>query len=181
MAILDIVKYGENKILNRKAIPVKKIDDKILKLVGDMVVTMYEKKGVGLAANQVNSNLSILVFDITPDKKYPTVLINPVIIKKKGKLNSEEGCLSIPGVQLTVKRNSYVKVKALGKNGKEIEIDAQGPLAIVIQHEYDHLCGKTMIDRLPLIKKLRIKSLIKSGKIDLNNPKPKEEKKKKSG
>jgi peptide deformylase len=163
MAILPIVKYRKNTILSKKVQPVKEITPELIEFANDMIETLYAAPGIGLAANQVGKNISMLVIDITKDKKAPIVLFNPCITEKKGKLVSEEGCLSFPqGFTLEVPRAAKIKVKALNKQGQPIIIEAHDIFSRVLQHEIDHLEGKTMLDRLPLYKKLKYKILLKT-------------------
>ena len=161
MAILKIIKYGENKILKEKTKPVEIFNSSLKEIVHNMIETMYYNKGIGLAANQVGFNLNLFVFDITPEKNSSVILINSSIIEKKGQTNSQEGCLSIPGMILPVKRHSYLKISGFDLKGKKIEIEAEGLLAIVLQHEMDHLKGKTIIDKQPFFKRIKIKHLLK--------------------
>jgi len=168
VAILEIVKYPD-KILKTKTKPVKAITAEIKKLIKDMIETMKKNNGIGLAANQVGVPLRILVISYKDENKKDNdiVLINPVIQQKSGKIYEEEGCLSFPGLYLKIKRANYIKVKAVNDRGKQITIEGEGLISRVLQHEIDHLDGKTFLDRLSLLKKLKtireIKRRIKKG------------------
>lgn len=151
--ILKIKTYPD-KILTRKTKRVVKIDEEIKKLINDMVETLYAKRGAGLAANQVGEPKRITVIDIGEGL---VTLINPKISKKKGKTIMAEGCLSFPGIEIEVKRPEKIEVEYLDKNGQLKKIKTQDLLARVICHEVDHLDGKTMLDKLPLLKRLKLK------------------------
>jgi peptide deformylase len=167
MSELDIVIYPD-PVLRKKLEDIEKIDEKIIKLAADMADTMYEDKGVGLAANQVGSLKRMLVFDPEPDPEVRnySVLINPYIVEKEGEqLSKEEGCLSLPDIRADVKRYSKIKVKALNLEGEKIEVEAEELISIILQHEIDHLDGIVFIDRLsPLKKKFYHKKLVKQSK-----------------
>ncbi len=158
MAVLKLQKYG-SPVLREKAMLVNKVDEEIRKLVENMIETMYAEGGVGLAAPQVGISKRIVVID-TEDKGV-IVLINPAIIKREGEMREEEGCLSVPGVYSTVRRSSVVTVEALDLNEKKFRISQEGFLAIVLQHEIDHLDGYLFIDRLNPAKRLMIKDQLK--------------------
>ncbi len=151
MGIYKIV-TKEDPLLRKQAKPVKEVDDKVIKIIDDMFETMYATDtGVGLAAPQVGILKQIIVID-TQDEE-PFALINPEIISSEGETDSEEGCLSCPEEYGIVKRAEKVKIKALNENGEEIEIEAEGFLAIVLQHEIDHLKGVLFIDKATLKEK----------------------------
>jgi peptide deformylase len=155
MAVLDVVIYPD-PVLRENLEDVETIDDDLKKLAQDMADTMYDSRGVGLAANQINSTKRILVFDPDPDPEIRnyTVLVNPHIVEKEGsQISKEEGCLSLPGIRADVKRYERVKVKALNLDGEEVEIDGTELVGIILQHEIDHLNGKVFIDRLSSLKK----------------------------
>lgn len=156
MSVLEIVKYP-NKILKQKTKIVRGITAETKKLIKNMIETMKKNNGIGLAANQVGVSLRILTVALPDENKKITeaVLINPVIQKKSGRVFEEEGCLSFPGLYLKIKRAKYVKVNAVNERGKVITIEGEGLLIRVLQHEIDHLDGKTFIDRLPVLKKLK--------------------------
>ena len=161
MAIRKIVTYGD-QVLRKNCSPVKTIDKEIEKLIEDMLETMYDAPGIGLAANQIGVSLSIAVIDIQPNgKKSPLVLINPKIVELKGRLFEEEGCLSIPGFLAKVKRHVYAKVSAINEKGLPVACAGEGLLARALQHETDHLNGKFYVDRLPLIRRLKTYSEIR--------------------
>jgi peptide deformylase len=154
MAILEIKKYPE-KILREKTESVSEVDDELLKLIDDMIETMYAAPGVGLAANQVGISKQVAVIDVSEGEEGSSliVLINPEIVHTEGEEASEEGCLSIPEYTTIVKRASKVRVKGLDREQKPFEIDAEGLLAKALQHEVDHLNGFLFIDRIGRIKK----------------------------
>ncbi len=156
MAILDILHYPDPRLRN-KAEPVEKVDDAIRKLVDDMFETMYEAPGIGLAAIQANVPKRVVVIDISEEKNAPLCLINPEIVATEGEEESEEGCLSVPGIYDTVTRSERVRVKALDREGQNIELEADGLLAVCIQHEIDHLDGKLFVDYLSNLKRQRIR------------------------
>ncbi len=163
MAVLNIVTYPD-PILAKPSDKVTEIDDSIQKLIEDMAETMYDAPGVGLAAVQVGVNKRILVFDHAPEEEKGNyeVLINPEIVSSEGEFISEdEGCLSVPDFRATVKRASSVIVKALDREGKELTIEAEGFLAVVLQHEIDHLDGVLFIDRISALKRSFYKRQVK--------------------
>ncbi len=156
MAILDILHFPDPRLRN-KAKPVEQVDDSLRGLVDDMFETMYEAPGIGLAAVQVGVAKRVIVIDISDDKDQPVCLINPELIDKTGEDSMDEGCLSVPGIFETVKRADTVKVRALDRNGDSFEMDADGLLAVCIQHEIDHLDGKLFVDYLSSLKRQRIR------------------------
>lgn len=156
MSILTILEFPDER-LRKKAVPVEAVDADIVKLLDDMLETMYESRGVGLAATQVNVHRRIIVIDVSENKDSPLFLINPEIIAKDGIEESEEGCLSVPGFFEKVKRAEHIRVKALGKDGKAFEFDARDLLAVCVQHEMDHLEGKLFVDYLSPLKRQRIR------------------------
>jgi peptide deformylase len=149
VALLDICTYPD-PVLRQKAECVKNIDDGIQRLIDDMIDTMYEAPGVGLAANQVGRPLSVIVVDIQREEcEYGLiVLINPELLSARGEITYEEGCLSVPDYFASVKRHEEIVVCGLDRECKKIQIAASGMLAIAIQHEMDHLQGKLFIDRI---------------------------------
>lgn len=157
MTILTILEFPDER-LRKKAAVVKVIDDTIKKLADDMLETMYEARGVGLAATQVNIQQRIIVIDVSEEKNEPLFFINPEIIEKDGSEESEEGCLSVPGFYEKVKRAEHITVKALDRDGKPFELEARDLLAVCIQHELDHLEGKLFVDYISSLKRQRIKS-----------------------
>lgn len=157
MALLPILRYPDPR-LHTKAKPVAVVDAEIRKLAADMAETMYEAPGIGLAATQVNVHVRLLVLDISEDKSQLQVFINPEILWREGEHEGEEGCLSVPGVYETVRRSERVRVRALNLDGQPFELDADGLLAICLQHEIDHLDGKVFVEYLSQLKLGRIKS-----------------------
>ena len=156
MAILNILHFPDDR-LRTKAKPVAEVTDKHRQLIKDMLETMYDAPGIGLAATQINVHEQILVIDISEEKNEPIVLINPEILEKEGDQEFDEGCLSVPGIYETLHRAEKVRVKALNKDGESFEMNAEGLLAVCIQHEMDHLQGKLFVDYLSQLKKQRIR------------------------
>ncbi|CAB9492100.1 MULTISPECIES: peptide deformylase [Alteromonas] len=156
MAILDVLSFPDER-LRTVAKPVEEVNDEIKQLVSDMFETMKDENGIGLAATQVNRHVQVVVMDVSEDQNEPRVFINPEIIRKDGSTISEEGCLSVPGNYAKVERAEAITVKALDENGETFELDAEGLLAICIQHELDHLKGKLFIDYLSPLKRQRIR------------------------
>ncbi len=164
MTILNILKYPDQRLYTI-ANEVKVVNSNIKKLISDMAETMYGAPGIGLAATQVDVHQRIIVIDISEDKNNLLVLINPRLLEKRGEETNQEGCLSVPEVFEKVKRAEWIKVSALDENGKKFELEAEGLLAVCIQHEVDHLLGKVFVDYLSNLKKNRIKKkLIKLSK-----------------
>ncbi len=160
MALLNILQYPDER-LHKAAAPVAEVDGRIKTLVADMFETMYEARGIGLAATQVDVHERVVVMDLTEDKSEPRVFINPVITHKDGETTYEEGCLSVPGIYDTVTRAERVTVEALNENGEKFTLEADGLLAICIQHELDHLMGKVFVEHLSQLKQNRIKTKLK--------------------
>jgi len=156
MAILDILHFPDPR-LRKKAKPVKTVDDSVRRLVDDMLETMYEAPGIGLASTQVSDPRRVVVIDISEEHDQPLCLINPEILDKQGEEEMDEGCLSVPDVYETVIRADKVKVSALDRDGNPFEMEADGLLAVCIQHELDHLDGKLFIDYLSNLKRQRIR------------------------
>ena len=156
MARLPILEYPDPR-LRIRAEPVTKVDAEVRQLVADLFETMYAAPGVGLAATQVNVHKRILVCDVSADGNEPYCLINPEIVSAEGKTNAEEGCLSVPEFYDYVDRAAKVKVRALDRDGKAFEIEAEGLLGVCIQHEMDHLEGKLFVDYLSELKRERLK------------------------
>ncbi|QSI77296.1 peptide deformylase [Niveibacterium microcysteis] len=157
MALLPILHYPDPR-LHTKASPVTEVTDELRTLIRDMAETMYEAPGVGLAATQVNVHKRIVVIDVSEDKTGLRAYINPEIIARSGEQVCEEGCLSVPGIYEKVTRAERVKVRALDEQGKPFELEAEGLLAVCIQHEIDHLDGKVFVEYLSPLKLNRIKS-----------------------
>jgi peptide deformylase len=156
MAKLDILEFPDPR-LRTVAKPVESVDDDIRRLIDDMIETMYLERGIGLAATQVNVHQRLLVLDISEDQDSPRVFINPEIIHEQGTQTCEEGCLSVPGVFAEVKRAEEIRIKALDGNGEAFEQDADGLLAVCLQHELDHLNGKLFVDYLSPLRRARVK------------------------
>lgn len=157
MAILDVLRFPDER-LRTVAKKVDKVDKTIITLVEDMFDTMRDENGIGLAATQVNIHQRVVVMDVSEDQDTPLVFINPEITHKEGKTISEEGCLSVPNNYAQVERAEKVTVSALDKTGKAFTLEADGLLAICIQHELDHLKGKLFVDYLSPLKRQRIKT-----------------------
>ena len=160
MAILTILEFPDER-LRQKAKPVEMVDDGIRKLIDDMFETMYAAPGIGLAATQVNVQRRLLVLDISEEKNQPLALINPEVLTREGQEESDEGCLSVPGVFEKVKRAEKIRVKALNRDGESFEMDADGLLAVCIQHEIDHLEGKLFVDYLSPLKRQLARKKVK--------------------
>ena len=156
MAILNILHYPDPR-LRKKALPVENVDSEIKQLVDNMFETMYQAPGIGLAATQADVQKRIIVIDISEDKSNPLCFINPEIIEAGGEEEMEEGCLSVPGIYEKVSRADHIRVRALDREGKPFEMDADGLLSVCIQHEMDHLEGKLFVDYLSELKRQRIR------------------------
>ena len=158
MALLNILCYPDPR-LHKVAKPVTVFDDKLRALVADMLETMYESQGVGLAATQVDVHQRLVVMDTTDERNQPTVLVNPEITWfSEERVKGEEGCLSVPGIYDGVERAVAVKVKAADEHGKVRELSAEGLMAVCVQHELDHLMGKVFVEYLSPLKRNRIKT-----------------------
>ena len=158
MTILSILRYPDKR-LHKIAQPVTVFDDRLKKLVADMAETMYTAPGVGLAATQVDQHIRLVVIDVSDTQKELQVFINPEIIwSSEEKSVYDEGCLSVPGIYDGVERPSEVRVRAQDVDGKHFELDAQGLLAVCIQHEIDHLKGIVFVEYLSVLKRTRIKT-----------------------
>lgn len=157
--VLKVRRYGD-PILRRKAAPVESLTPEVKALIADMVETMYDQVGIGLAAPQVGIPLRIIVVDDATGRG-ARPLMNPAITARRGSAVAEEGCLSIPGVFADVERAQWIRVAALDEDGAPVELEAQDLLARVIQHEIDHLDGILFIDRLDPVTRDRIKRKIK--------------------
>jgi len=156
MALLDILIYPDSR-LHSKAKPVAEVDSRIQKLIDDMGETMYAAPGIGLAAPQVNVLERLIVIDISESKDSLLAMVNPEIIVSEGRAEHEEGCLSVPGIYAPVNRSEKIRVRALNRDGKPFELDAEGLLGVCIQHEIDHLDGKVFVDYLSHLKQDRIR------------------------
>ncbi len=157
MALLSILLYPDPR-LHKVAAPVTVVDDSIRKLVRDMAETMYAAPGVGLAATQVDVHKQVIVIDTSPTHDQLKVFINPEIVEQRGTSDLEEGCLSVPGVYDKVPRAEWIRVRALDTQGQAFELEADGLLAVCIQHEMDHLKGKVFVDYLSRLKRTRIQT-----------------------
>ena len=164
MSMLSILEFPDPR-LRTHAAPVTVFDAKLKQFVADMIETMYAANGVGLAATQVNVHQRVLVADMSDERNQPLALINAQILEKQTGSCAQEGCLSFPGLYADVTRALKVKVKAQDMTGKDIIVEAEGPLAVCIQHEMDHLEGKVFVDYLsPLKRNLLLKRLEKHRK-----------------
>ena len=157
MAILDVLRFPDER-LRTVAKKIQKVDKSITTLISDMFDTMRDENGIGLAATQVDEHKRLVVMDVSENQDNPMVFINPEITHKEGKTISEEGCLSVPNNYAQVERAEKITVSALDKTGEPFTLDADGLLAICIQHELDHLKGKLFVDYLSPLKRQRIKT-----------------------
>jgi len=158
MALLSILRYPDPR-LHKVAQPVQAFDARLSQLIDDMFETMYDAKGIGLAATQIDVHERLIVIDVSEERDQPLVLINPEITWASDvRLKGDEGCLSVPGIYDGIERAATVKVKALDRQGKEQTLEADGLLAVCIQHEMDHLRGKVFVDYLSPLKQGRIKT-----------------------
>lgn len=177
MALLNILEYPDPR-LRTKAVKVAKVDDSLRRLIDDMFETMYAANGVGLAATQVNVHQRLVVMDISEQRNEPRVFINPEIISHTGIEIGEEGCLSVPGMYDNVERAERITVRALDRQGKSFDLEADGLLAVCIQHELDHLEGKLFVDYLSDLKRTRIRKKLekdqkqRASKASVNKPVP---------
>jgi peptide deformylase len=156
MAILDILEFPDPR-LRTKAKPVNEVDDSVRTLIDDMFETMYAAPGIGLAASQVNVHRRIIVVDVSENRDEPHAFVNPELAVFGEKIETEEGCLSVPGFYEPVARHEGVRVVALDREGNPVEVEFEGLLAVCIQHECDHLEGKLFVDYLSGLKRTRIK------------------------
>ena len=167
MALLTILHFPDPR-LRLKAAPVPVVDDEIRQLAADMLETMYDAPGIGLAATQVDVQKRLIVVDVSPDHDQPMCFINPEIVWRDGVEEMEEGCLSVPGVYETVQRAEMIRFRALALDGRRLDQEVDGLLAVCIQHEIDHLDGKLFVDYLSNLKRTRIrKKLEKSQEVSL--------------
>jgi len=156
MTQFAILEYPDPR-LRKTAKPVEFVDDAVRQLAADLLETMYAAKGIGLAATQVDVHKRVLVIDISDERNQPLVLINPEILSATGRGPGEEGCLSVPDIYDKVQRATHIRVRALGLDGKPFDMDADGMLAVCIQHEMDHLEGKLFVDYLSELKRQLIR------------------------
>jgi len=157
MALLNILRYPDAR-LHKLAAPVTVFDQSLKRLVADMAETMYAAPGIGLAATQVDVHKQLIVIDVSERRDSLVVLINPEIVDASGVSDIEEGCLSVPGIYDTLERAERVKVRAFDQNGNPFTLEAQGLLAVCIQHEMDHLKGKVFVESLSQLKQQRIRA-----------------------
>lgn len=165
MALLQILEFPDPRLRNR-AQPVAQVDAALRTLIDDMFETMYAAPGIGLAATQVNVAKRVLVLDLSERRNEPLALINPEILQRAGVEETEEGCLSVPGYFDKVTRAEQIRVRALDRDGEQIEFDAAGLLAVCIQHEIDHLDGKLFVDYLSELKRTRIRKKLEKERKD---------------
>lgn len=159
MAILHILNYPDPR-LRIKAMPVQTVNDETRRLIDDMLETMYNAPGIGLAAPQVDVSKRVIVIDISEHRNDPLCLVNPEILERQDIEQMEEGCLSVPGIYEVVERAARVRVRGLNREGKPIVMDVGGLLAVCIQHEIDHLEGKLFVDYLSEMKRKRIRKKV---------------------
>lgn len=164
MALLHILHYPDPRLRNR-AEPIEHVDDDIRRLADDMLETMYDAPGIGLAAIQVGVPKRLIVLDITDERQDPRCLINPVVIESSGTEKMEEGCLSVPGITEPVERAARIRFCAWDRDGREFEEEAEGLLAVCIQHEIDHLDGKLFVDYLTELKRQRIRKKLEKQRL----------------
>jgi peptide deformylase len=160
MALLPILRYPDER-LHTVATPVESVNDDIRRLVEDMAQTMYAAPGIGLAATQVDVHKRVIVVDISETHDQLNVLINPELVEARGQAECEEGCLSVPGIYEMVTRAEWIKVRALGTDGRPFQLEATGLLAVCVQHEMDHLEGKVFVEYLSRLKQARIIAKLK--------------------
>jgi peptide deformylase len=165
MALLTILEYPDPR-LKTKALPVTAFTPELKRLASDMAETMYDAPGIGLAATQVDVHKRMVVIDISENRDALHVFVNPVITRKEGEAMGEEGCLSVPGIYDDIKRAERITVRAQDVSGKAFELDAEGLLAVCIQHEIDHLEGKVFVEYLSSLKQSRVKSKLLKARRD---------------
>ena len=163
MAKLKILEFPDLR-LRTKATPVEVVDDALRAFIDDMFETMYDAPGIGLAATQVDFHKRLLITDVSPDKSEPYVFINPEILEKDGVTVTDEGCLSVPGYYEEVERAQHINLRYLDREGEQREMEADGLLAVCIQHEIDHLDGKLFVDYLSEAKRQRIRKKLEKGR-----------------
>ncbi|MCY4199517.1 MAG: peptide deformylase [Gammaproteobacteria bacterium] len=163
---LTVLHYPDPR-LRLTARPVKEVRDSTRRLADDMLETMYDERGIGLAATQVGITKRLLVMDVSEDKSEPRVLINPVILNKSGVVESNEGCLSVPGFYEPVRRASRIEIEYLDRDGTHVRTEWEGLQAVCAQHEIDHLNGKLFVDYLSALKRSRIRKRIDKQRRDI--------------
>jgi peptide deformylase len=175
MAKLTILEFPDPRLRTRAA-PVAVVDDAVRSLIDDMFETMYAAPGVGLAATQVNVHRRVLVADVSPEQDHPLAFVNPEIVEREGTTEAEEGCLSVPGIfdKLST-RSARIVVRALDRDGKPFELEADGLLAVCVQHEMDHLEGKLFVDYLSELKRTRIRKKLEKERRERGSAQPSRE------
>ena len=173
MALLNILVYPDSR-LRTVANPVEAVDSSVTTLVNDMVQTMYSAPGIGLAATQVNVSKRVIVMDLSAHRDELMVFINPIIESLEGEIETEEGCLSVPGIVAPVPRAERITVSALNREGESIRLDASELLSVCIQHEVDHLNGKVFVDYLSRLKQARIRKRLLKEVRENEQPGPKD-------
>ncbi|QBB72467.1 peptide deformylase [Pseudolysobacter antarcticus] len=163
MAFLPILEFPDPR-LRTQAQPISHFDDALLRLIDDMFETMYAAPGIGLAASQVNVHKQLLVLDVSEEKNHQLVLINPKIISRDGSQTYQEGCLSVPGIYADVDRADSIVVESLDRHGQPQHIEADGLLAVCIQHEMDHLIGKLFVDYLSPLKREMVRKKLEKAR-----------------
>ena len=156
MAILNVLEFPDPRLRTR-AVRVDAVDDDVRRLIDDMFATMYAAPGIGLAATQVDVHRRLLVADVSSDKSAPHALVNPEIVEQDGRIVTEEGCLSVPGIYAEVPRAERIRVAFLDRDGESQEAEMDGLLAVCVQHEMDHLEGRLFVDYLSEAKRQRIR------------------------
>ena len=160
MAILPILQYPDER-LHKVAKKVEQINNELLTLVKDMAETMYAAPGIGLAATQINKHIQLIIVDVSENHDDLKVFINPELLNHQGNIENEEGCLSVPGIYEKVTRPESIVVRAQNELGKSFILEADGLLAVCIQHEMDHLQGRVFVERLSHLKQTRIRAKLK--------------------
>jgi len=163
MSLLNILHFPDPR-LRTIAAPVETVTDQHRQMLDDMLETMYDAVGIGLAATQVNIHEQMIVIDISEEKNQPLYLINPRVLVREGKESMEEGCLSVPGASAPVERAEWIKIEALDRQGEKFELEADGLLSVCIQHEMDHLQGKLFVDYLSNLKRERIRKKLEKAR-----------------
>jgi len=174
MAKLSILQFPDPR-LRLEARTVEQVGPDIQRLVDDMLETMYAAPGIGLAATQVNERKRVIVIDVSEGQDQPLCLINPEVLERRGNEQMDEGCLSVPGFYEPVERAEWVRVRALDREGQPFEIEADGLLAVCIQHEIDHLDGRLFVDYVSALKRERIRKKLEKAKRHHTPPAPRPE------
>ena len=172
MATLKILEFPDPR-LRKKASPVNAVDDELRRLIDDLFETMYAAPGIGLAATQVDVHKRLLVADVSTEKDDPQVLINPGILEKDGVVQTEEGCLSVPGYFEEVERAEHIRVRYLDRDGNEVEREMEGLLAVCVQHEIDHLDGILFVDHISAFRRQLLKRRLRDmarGNVEADYP-----------